>query len=312
VSPKAKSRSKPGEEAAASTRPRVVVVAKRTAYRYFVEDEKDPRAKALLRKHDPAVSSWLDAHREHVRTLEAVERTLSRAGVNVFLIERAHAAFDPADAVLVIAVGGDGTLLAASHSVSRTPVLGVNSAPRHSVGFFCAAERATFARMLEQALEGRMKRVELTRMSVAVNGRVRSNRVLNEALYCHASPAATSRYIICHGKSREEQRSSGIWIGPPAGSTAAQRSAGGRVLPLHSPDLQLVVREPYTPSRRPYKLVKFQISEGDSVRIDSKMDNASVFFDGPHRVVPVRLGDSVSFKASNEPLTVLGLGRRRR
>lgn len=307
--PEKKSRTKARE--AGSSRPRVVVVAKRTAYRYFVEDEKDPRAKALLRRRDPAVNTWLDAHREHVRTLEAVERTLSRAGANVFLIERAHAAFDPADAVLVIAVGGDGTLLAASHSVSRTPVLGVNSAPRHSVGFFCAAERATFARMVDQALEGRLKSVELTRMSVAVNGRVRSKRVLNEALYCHASPAATSRYIIDQGQAREEQRSSGIWIGPAAGSTAAQRSAGGRVLPLHSRDLQLVVREPYTPSRRPYKLVKFLIPEGESVRIDSKMDNASVFFDGPHREVPVRLGDSVTFKASHEPLTVLGLGRRR-
>lgn len=311
MSPPAKQTRAKADDEAASSRPRVVVVAKRTAYRYFVEDEKDPRAKALLRRRDPAVNTWLDAHREHVRTLDAVESTLSRAGVNVFLIERAHAAFDPADAVLVIAVGGDGTLLAASHSVSRTPVLGVNSAPRHSVGFFCAAERATFARMVDQALEGRLKSVELTRMSVAVNGRVRSKRVLNEALYCHASPAATSRYIIDRGKAREEQRSSGIWIGPAAGSTAAQRSAGGRVLPLHSRDLQLVVREPYTPSRRPYKLVKFLIPEGESVRIDSKMDNASVFFDGPHREVPVRLGDSVTFKASHEPLTVLGLGRRR-
>jgi len=312
VTAKPKSRAKPKtRDDAGSTRPRVVVVAKRTAYRYFVEDAKDPRAKALLRKHDPAVSTWLDAHREHVRTLEAVERTLSRAGVNVFLIERAHAAFDPADAELVIAVGGDGTLLAASHSVSRTPILGVNSAPRHSVGFFCAAERSTFARMFDQAMEGRIKSVPLTRMSVSVNGRVRANRILNEALYCHASPAATSRYIICQGKVREEQRSSGVWIGPAAGSTAAQRSAGGKVLPLASRALQLVVREPYTPSHRRYKLVKFLIDEGDSVRIDSKMDNASVFFDGPYREVPVRLGDSVSFTASDEPLSVLGLGRRK-
>ncbi|HEY3500809.1 MAG TPA: NAD(+)/NADH kinase, partial [Polyangiaceae bacterium] len=191
--------------------PRVVVIAKRTAYRRFVEDERDPRAKQLLRKRDAAVGTWLESHREHVRTLETVERELERAGAQVLLVQRAHAAFDASGAALVIAVGGDGTLLAASHSVGEIPILGVNSAPRHSVGFFCAATRATFKTHLAQALEGRLPSVELARMTVAVNDRVRSKRVLNEALYCHASPAATSRYILTHRRTREEQRSSGIW-----------------------------------------------------------------------------------------------------
>jgi NAD+ kinase len=291
---------------------RVVVIAKRTAYRRFVEDERDPRAKELLRKRAAAVSSWVEAHREHVRTLESVERRLARAGAQVLLVQRAHAAFDASDAELVIAVGGDGTLLAASHSVGRTPILGVNSAPRHSVGFFCAATRKSFDELLERALSGRLRSLELTRMSVSVNGRVRSNRVLNEALYCHASPAATSRYILGHRRLREEQRSSGLWIGPAAGSTAAQHSAGGRVLPLRSPLLQLVVREPYTPAGQRYRLTKFLVAEGESVSVDSKMDNAALFFDGPYRQVPVRLGDHVTFAASDEPLSVLGLAGRRR
>lgn len=291
--------------------PRVVVVAKRTAYRRFVEDERDPRAKELLRKRDPVVANWLDAHREHVRTVESVVRDLERAGVRVMLVERAHAAFDPSDAAFVIAVGGDGTLLAASHSVVRTPVLGVNSAPRHSVGFFCAAQRTTFRAMLDRALAGKLERVELARMAVAVNGRLRTKHVLNEALYCHASPAGTSRYLLTHGKKTEEQRSSGIWIGPPAGSTAAQRSAGGQVLPLHSRKLQLVVREPYTPAGKRYRLTKLAIADGETVHVESKMDDSALFFDGPYRMVPVRLGDKVTFFASDEPLTVLGMQRRR-
>jgi NAD+ kinase len=294
------------------TRLRVVVVAKRTAYRRFVEDERDPRAQQLLRRRDAAVSSWLDAHQEHVRTLETVERELSRTGAQVLLVERAHAAFDASDAELVVAVGGDGALLAASHSVGETPILGVNSAPRHSVGFFCAGSRGNFKALLERALAGRLPSVELTRMSVAVNGRVRSNRVLNEVLYCHASPAATSRYILGHGRKREEQRSSGLWIGPAAGSTAAQRSAGGRVLPLRSKSLQLVVREPYTPAGRRYRLTRFLVEKGDAVNVDSKMDDAAVFLDGPHRSVPVRLGDRVTFTVSDEPVAVLGLQGRRR
>jgi NAD+ kinase len=303
--------SRPARRSKPSERPRVVVVAKRTAYRRFIVDERDPRAKALLRRHDPAVKSWIAAHQEHVKTLDSVLEALMRSGAQVMLVERAHAAFDSSDATLVVAVGGDGTLLAASHSVVKTPVLGVNSSPQHSVGFFCSAQRKSFAWMLDDALAGKLPSVELTRMAVAVNGRLRTKHVLNEALFCHASPAATSRYLLEHGRKIEEQRTSGLWIGPAAGSTAAQRSAGGRVLPLGSRSLQLVVREPYTPSGGPTRMAKLLIEEGDSVSVESKMDDAALFFDGPYRSVPVRLGDKVSFFASNEPLVVLGLKKRR-
>ena len=278
-------------------RPHVIVVGKRTAYRRFVEDEGDPRARALIQKKDPSVASWLASHKEHSRTMEEVERVLERVGAKALFLQRAHAAFDTSDAALVIAVGG-------------VPILGVNSAPSHSVGFFCAAQRSNFERHLERALEGKLKSVRLTRMSVSLNGRMRSKRVLNEALYCHSSPAATSRYILHVGRKHEEQRSSGIWVGPAAGSTAAQHSAGGRVLPLSSDQLQLVVREPYSPYGK-FNLLKLVVGKSDKVSVQSKMDDAALYLDGPHRTVSVRLGDVVSFGVSDEPLTVLGLTRRK-
>lgn len=298
------------------SRPHVIVIGKRTAYRRFIEDEGDPRARSLIKKRDPSVATWLDSHREHSRTMEEVERVLDRVGAKTLFLQRAHAAFDTSDAALVVAVGGDGTLLAASHNVSDVPILGVNSAPSHSVGFFCAAQRSDFETHLLRALEGKLNVLRLNRMTVSLNGRMRSKRVLNEALYCHSSPAATSRYILHYGKKKEEQRSSGIWIGPAAGSTAAQHSAGGRILPLGSSDLQLVVREPYSPYGK-YQLLKLVIGQASQVTVQSKMDDAALYLDGPHRTVSVRLGDVVSFGLSDEPLNVLGLrgrkprGRRR-
>jgi NAD+ kinase len=288
----------------------VIVVGKRTAYRRFVEDEGDPRARSLIQKRDPSVASWLGSHKEHSRTMEEVERVLDRVGAKAFFLQRAHAAFDTSDASLVIAVGGDGTLLAASHNVGSVPVLGVNSAPSHSVGFFCAAQRSDFQSHLERALDGKLKSMMLTRMTVSLNGRMRSKRVLNEALYCHSGPAATSRYILHVGRQKEEQRSSGFWIGPAAGSTAAQRSAGGRILPLSSDELQLVVREPYSPYGK-FKLLKLVVDAKSEISVQSKMDDAALYLDGPHRTVSVRLGDVVSFGVSDEPLNVLGLRGRK-
>jgi NAD+ kinase len=290
--------------------PRVIVVAKRTSYQRFVEEEGDPRISALIKKKDPAVRSWLDSHAEHLRTVEVVMKELARAGAQALLLKRAHAAFDTSDAELVIAVGGDGTLLAASHNVDEVPILGVNSAPKHSVGFFCGTTRKTFRAHLEQALSGKLRALSLSRMSVTLNGRLRTKRVLNDTLFCHNSPAGTSRYILHIGKVTETQRSSGVWIGPPAGSTAAQRSAGGRVLPITSRQLQLVVREPYTPRGRKNALARAIIKPGERCIITSKMDDSSLFVDGPQRTIPVRLGDKIEFTLSDAPLKVLGLKAR--
>jgi NAD+ kinase len=293
--------------------PRVIIVAKRTAYRRFVEEENDPRAQRLLKEKDPSVQTWPASHRAHMRTLDTVRRALDDLGARAVLVQRAHAEFDTSDAAFVVSVGGDGTLLAASHNVGQVPILGVNSAPEHSVGFFCAAQQKTVRRMLEQALASTIVKLRLTRMAVAVNGRIRSRRVLNEALFCHASPAATSRYILRYGRVREEQRSSGFWIGPPSGSTAAQRSAGGHVLPLSSRKLQLVVREPYPAlNGRAYRLLRVAVAPGAQLVVKSKMQEGCLFLDGPYRQVQVRLGDEVTFYTSDEPLTVLGLSAARR
>jgi len=300
------------ERVSNASAPRVIVVAKRSAWSRWVEEELDPRVRLLLRRRDPSVVSWAASHRSHIRTLEAVQRTLEKLGARVHLIHRPHAQFDTSDAALVVSVGGDGTLLAASHNVGSTPILGVNSAPDHSVGFFCAASRAGLTTTLEAALEGRLRSVALSRMSVEVNGRIRARRVLNEALFSHPSPAATSRYIVFFGRRKEEQRSSGFWIGPAAGSTAAQRSSGGRVLPLASKSLQLIVREAYRAwGKPPYRLLRLLITERQELIVKSKMSEASVFLDGPYEVVRVKLGDELRFRVSDEPLTVLGLGARR-
>jgi NAD+ kinase len=292
------------------TAPRVVVVAKKSAYARFIEEEQDPRAKELLRRRDDVVRHWPDSHREHLKTLDRVEATLVRLGAHTVRIDRPHAEFDTSDASLVVVVGGDGTLLAASHSIRAVPLLGVNSDPRHSVGFFCAAHQENVESMLQRALGGTLRTTWLTRMQVSVNGRVRSRRVLNEALFSHSVPAATSRYILHVGRASEKQHSSGVWVGPAAGSTAAQHSAGGMILPLQSKRLQVVVREPYLRDGRMYRILRRKVAEGTGVSVKSQMQNANLYLDGPYRRISISLGEVARFCASKEPLCVLGLEHR--
>lgn len=288
------------------------MVAKRSAYSKFVEEDRDPRVRELLQRSDPTVRRWKRAHADHLRTVETVVDALTRYGVEPWVVYGPQVAFDARDARLVVTVGGDGTLLAASHHVDRVPVLGVNSAPGHSVGFFCAARRTTVRRLLGEALNHRLRRLELARMQVTMDGRIVSRRVLNEALFCHAIPAATSRYIVRWGRGAEEQRSSGMWVGTAAGSTGALRSAGGRILPLSSRELQLVVREPYRPEGRPYRWERLRVAPGQALSVKNKMQDARLFLDGPFKRVDVRLAAVLAFSISDEPLTLLGVSRGRR
>jgi len=297
-------------------RPRLLVVLKTSTYRTYVEERRDPRTKELLAKKDPSVARIVRSHRDHEATIRELTLAVESIGATARTVTTSTLRGQATrDLDLVVTVGGDGTLLMASHHVGvMTPILGVNSAPDHSVGFFCGATKGNVLAALVSALRGEMRRTVVSRMQVDVNGECLSKRVLNDALFCHESPAATSRYILSihHGDGRrleEEQKSSGLWIGPAAGSTAAQRSAGGHVLPLTSRRIQYVVREPYTPMGTPLTLPRGTVGDGGSIALRSKMRQAVLFLDGPHVVHEVGLGDVVTLQRSDETLTVLGLAR---
>ncbi len=297
--------------------PKVAVVVKRTTYRKFVVEEHDPILARLLRRRDPTVGRLKQSHEDHEATIREVEDALDDLGAETVFRGGARGNI-PKRVDLVVTIGGDGTLLAASHQIGAgIPLLGVNSAPNHSVGFFCGAKKGGVKQTLARALANKLPRTELTRMRVDLNGKCIHARVLNEALFCHASPAATSRYILritrADGSSGEEdQRSSGLWVGPAAGSTAAQRSAGGKILPLESQRIQYVVREPYTPAGSHFKYAVGLVAPGGKLSLHSKMREAKVFLDG-HRIVhAITIGDVLTMRRSTETLSVLGIANKRR
>ncbi|MCU0686433.1 MAG: NAD(+)/NADH kinase [Polyangiaceae bacterium] len=285
----------------------VVVAVKRTSWRRALEGGGDPHVRELVQRGDPAVDRMRQAHLEHEASLREVEAALRDLDMVGTYVPASAPSFDAEGADLVLTVGGDGTLLTASHHVGRGPVLGINSAPSSSVGYFCAARLGSVAPALAAFRRGTLPALTLARMEVTVNGAIVSRRVLNDALFCHASPAATSRYVLSFGPTEEEQRSSGFWVGPAAGSTAAQRSAGGEVLPLTSEQLQFVVREPYTPGGGSLALTRGVVNPGERLRAVSKMGDARLFLDGPQEAHSVGLGDALEFRRSDEPLVVLGL-----
>jgi NAD+ kinase len=302
---------------------RVAIVVKETAYARYVERLRDRKTRTLLERGDASVAESERTHNEHLRTIDEVTRTLTSMGVSYTQFRFPEPL--PRGCTMVITVGGDGTFLGTSHELGfGTPILGVNSAPQTSVGFFCAATRQSFAALMKKVVRhesngskdksaSRSSWATLThtlqRMHVTLNQKTISSRVLNDALFCHASPAATTRYDIEVRNptivQKATHRSSGLWVGPPAGSTAAQRSAGGRVLAIERRALQYVVREPYAPHGKRPELTKGILGGADELHLLCRMRSGMLYLDGPDTAFPLELGDRLSFSLSNEPLTVV-------
>jgi len=302
-------RSRAGSRTSA---PRVLVIYKKSAYQIYVRERRHTHIEQLVAARDAGALRLLRAHRDHVESLEAARQALVKLGAVAKFRHRSddtHAQ----NVDLVVTLGGDGTLLWASRLVAEnTPIVAINTAPRDSVGYFCAGTKHELSEVLDAALSGKLHVTKLTRMQVELNGQVLSKRVLNDALYCHESPAATSRYTLCIGRAREEQKSSGVWIGPAAGSSAAQRSAGGRILPIDTQELQYVVREPYEVHDTKYMFKKGLIAPGESLKIVSHMRAGQLYLDGPHKVHAVDMASRIVFRRSSESLSLLGFSRKRR
>lgn len=283
---------------------RVLLVTKRSAYETYAEDLRDPRFLALVRKKDPKARSLLASHREHYLTLGAVQKALDRVGASTDRLSRGEV-FDDAAYDLVVAVGGDGTFISAAHQIRTTPILGVNSSPRDSVGFFCGPTRKNAERVLDQVCRGRAPLSFLHRLVTEIDGVRVPQPALNDVLYAHENTAAMARYRLIVRGVREEQKSSGVWIGPPAGSRAALGSAGGRRLPLCARKFQFVVREPYQEKGRSYRLRKGVLGPKDTLEIESHLGHGKVFIDGPHVCYDVPFGGSITVRLSECPLPVV-------
>ena len=285
---------------------RLLIVFKRS----FLQQQRDDPG--FLGGLDPATRRRLFVtDEENRRAILDVVHEVMRRPIRADVVYRGNlAATGRYD--LVVTVGGDGTLLAASHFVGRTPVLAVNSDPVHSLGLFCGADRHTFAGALDAARRGRISRTPLNRLRVLINGRPVRERVMNELLFSRKNPASMSRYRLFVDGRAEEQRSSGVWISTAVGSTAAIRAAGGRRMPIRSTRIQTLTREPYSWGLKPYRLDRARTSR--AVEIQTLSPGSAIWIDGDRVRYPLRYGDRVTVRTGATPLTVLGHddARRRR
>lgn len=270
---------------------------------------------------NPKILKYLDDRcRVHKETINFCQDVLRRKPIDWEPILRSDLSQPLSHADLVISVGGDGTLLRASHFIDdSTPIVGVNSDPTQeeeaeefsdeydatrSTGYLCAATSQNFEQVLDGILEGQRAPSELTRMSIRLNDAMLSTYALNDILVAHPCPASVSRFsfrITRDGQrvtSLVNCRSSGLRVCTAAGSTAAMQSAGGFPMPILNRDLQYMVREPIAPRESGSLMMHGFMKPGQSMQTTWYSKEGVVYIDGSHVIHQVQHGDV--FEISSE------------
>lgn len=211
------------------------------------------------------------------------------------------------DLDLVIAVGGDGTLLATARRVvgATTPVLGVNLGKLGFLAEFSADEVRAYA---DGTLEPRWP--VATKMMLEVRreqGDEGPRYALNDVVLTQGVMTRLVRVrMSVDGHHATEYRADGVVVSTPVGSTAYSLSLGG---PILSQDLRAFVVTPIGPhslTNRPIVL------SGESVvglEVVSPADELALVIDGQERFDLV-LGDRLRIAAAQHALQLVSTGRR--
>ena len=155
---------------------------------------------------------------------------------------------EPAEADVIVALGGDGFMLQTLHRFinDRIPIYGMN---RGSVGFLMNDYRED--QLLERLAAAETSRIHpLAMIATDANGKAHKSLAINEiSLFRQRYQAAKLQIAIDEKVRLEELICDGILVSTPAGSTAYNLSAHGPILPIKSSLLAVTPISPFRPRR---------------------------------------------------------------
>ncbi|MEI6849864.1 MAG: NAD(+)/NADH kinase [archaeon] len=207
---------------------------------------------------------------------------------------------DLKDIDLVIALGGDGTVLSASHYLTEKPLLAVNSSPTKSEGALTTLSVANLGTKLNAIKNGKFKTEKLERIEVFINDKPLDILSLNEVFIANEKAYLISKYKISFKSKEEEQRSSGLIFSTGTGSTAWFKSAKGTPFAADSKFIKMITREPYKGKLGKFSLTEATINEGEEFHV-YPLCNSVLAIDSIHEF-KVKEGDKITLRISSHPL----------
>lgn len=220
--------------------------------------------------------------------LSSMERLFRRAGIE--LVRDASSEPDGFD--VVIALGGDGTVLRALAAHPRTPILAVNFG---QVGFLTQSDRQHLDKVLVQLLSDEYFIEERLTLQVRVGDQ--TIRCINEVVV-KGSLHMIEVGVHINGRRVLSPRGDGIIVGTPTGSTAYLMSTGA---PLVVPDVDCIVLKPLNEYSFSSRSIILPGQARIRLEVDTGRDkDVAAAIDGRVRL-PIANGQAIEISASAEP-----------
>lgn len=205
------------------------------------------------------------------------------------------------DVDLIIVLGGDGTMLGVGRTISHmgVPMVGINQG---RFGFLADISFDAMEKELTSILEGNYITDERMLLSVKV---MRDNKLIYESLALNDIVIKSGSRLIelelsVSQKLLHNQRSDGIIVATPTGTTAYALSAGGPILHPGLDSVAIVPISPHTLSNRP---IAINAEQPISVKIID-MDEGFLSVDGQIKF-PLDLRDQIYIQKSSNCVTIL-------
>lgn len=210
------------------------------------------------------------------------------------------------DDELVIALGGDGTILRAAELVRRsnTPLLGVNLG---HVGFLAEAEPVDLDHTVEHVLAREYDVEERLALSVTINRGdqvVATDWALND-VSVEKAPRERVIDLLFEVDGRPVSRwgCDGVVCSTPTGSTAYGFSAGG---PVVWPEVQALLAVPLSAHAVFARPLVVSPDATIAIEMTGRTSSAVMFCDG-RRLHDVKLGDRLEVRRSEQPVRLVRL-----
>lgn len=204
---------------------------------------------------------------------------------------------DPSKADMMVVLGGDGTMMRASHISMQygLPFIGVNLG---RVGYMTELDREDIG-LLSGLFDGGYKYDN--RMALEVSYGDKHIFAFNDAVIHSRSTHMITLEVESDGNAVGKYRGDGVIIATPTGSTAYSMSAGGAVI---DPSLECICLTPICPQSLIARPMVFSPERQLKIRIDSP--NCILTIDGKESV-DIDCGTEITVKKSKNTVRLIKL-----
>jgi NAD+ kinase len=194
---------------------------------------------------------------------------------------------------LVLAIGGDGTVLGIGRQLAQygTPLVGINQG---RLGFMTDVPLQGFETLLSPILQGRYEREERSMLAAYVmrgSERLIDAVAMNDVVVSRgASAGMVELAVTVNGAFMYSQRADGLIVATPTGSTAYALSAQGPILHPQLGGVVLVPIAPHSLSNRPIALpdtatIEIEVVAGRDANVNFDMQSLTALQHGDRIIV---------------------------